>query len=68
VQLHLGADPDFAPAKKAHPALAVDDMATLLGELRAKHIEIDPQETVQGRERVNVFDPFGNRVELIAMA
>jgi hypothetical protein len=68
VQLHLGADPDFVPARKAHPAFAVDDLPTLLGELRARNVIIEPQETVNGRERVNLTDPFGNRVELIAGA
>ena len=27
VQVHIGVDPDFRPAKKAHPALLVDDLA-----------------------------------------
>ena len=29
-------------------------------------IALHPEETVGGRQRANVFDPFGNRVELIA--
>ena len=27
LQLHLGVDPDFRPARKAHPALLVGDLA-----------------------------------------
>jgi hypothetical protein len=66
LQLHLGADPDFQAAKKAHPALVVADFpafCTLLGE---RGVAITPEETVGGRLRATIFDPFGNRLELIA--
>ncbi|MES2325197.1 MAG: VOC family protein [Pseudomonadota bacterium] len=66
VQIHLGADPDFQAAKKAHPALVVSDFSAL-AEVLARHgMAVQPKETVGGRQRANVFDPFGNRVELIA--
>ena len=34
VKIHLGADADFRPARKAHPALLVDDLDRLIARLR----------------------------------
>lgn len=65
-QLHLGADPAFAAALKAHPALVVSDFAALATQLAAHGVALKSEETVGGRQRANLADPFGNRVELIA--
>jgi catechol 2,3-dioxygenase-like lactoylglutathione lyase family enzyme len=65
VQLHLGADALFSAAKKAHPALIVDGWAAFVARLQAAGINLESAETVGGRARANLFDPFGNRVELI---
>lgn len=64
-QLHLGADPDFQAAKKAHPALLVRDFDLLAQALAAHGVALKPEDMVAGRQRASVFDPFGNRVELI---
>lgn len=64
-QLHLGADPDFMAAKKAHPALLVRDFAAFARQLSAKGVELKAEDSVGGRRRATIFDPFGNRVELI---
>lgn len=66
VQLHLGADPDFQAARKAHPALAASDFHGLLSHLAAHGVDVKPEETVDQRLRATISDPFGNRVELIA--
>jgi hypothetical protein len=55
----------FAPRAKAHPALLVQDLATLVATLRSKGHEIVPADGVEGWYRVHVFDPFGNRIELM---
>src|SRR5512147_3073253 len=34
LQLHLGVEEEFRPAKKAHPALLVEDLATLIERCR----------------------------------
>ena len=65
VQLHLGADPDFHAAKKAHPALLVRDFVLFAQALAAQGIVVTPEDMVAGRERASITDPFGNRVELI---
>ena len=64
-QLHLGADPAFQAAKKAHPALLVRDFDLLAQALAAHGVVLQPEDMVAGRQRASVFDPFGNRVELI---
>ena len=63
-ELHIGVEEPFAPARKAHPGLVVDDLAALAERLRAQGIEVAPDETIPGVERAYVADPFGNRLEL----
>jgi catechol 2,3-dioxygenase-like lactoylglutathione lyase family enzyme len=66
LQLHLGVEADFRPAKKAHPALLVRDLAAMSATLLAAGFELkhDP-EPIEGFERVFTADPFGNRIELL---
>ena len=64
-QLHLGADAAFQPAKKAHPALRVEGFEEFIATLTARGVEVKPDEMVAGLRRATIFDPFGNRVELI---
>ncbi len=65
-QLHLGADPEFQPAKKAHPALLVADFDAYAALLAGRGLALKQEDTIGQRRRATVFDPFGNRVELIA--
>jgi catechol 2,3-dioxygenase-like lactoylglutathione lyase family enzyme len=64
-QVHLGVEDDFRPAKKAHPALAVEGLDEILARCEAAGVQIKPDAKFDGRKRVHVFDPFGNRLELI---
>jgi len=65
-QLHLGVEPDFRPARKAHPAFVVDDLDTLLAKIQAAGFEVDAsQPALDEYKRAHVFDPFGNRIELM---
>jgi catechol 2,3-dioxygenase-like lactoylglutathione lyase family enzyme len=66
VKLHLGVEEDFHPLKKAHPALIVDDLAAFIAHLQNSGYEVDmTQPPLDGFKRVHVFDPFGNRLELM---
>lgn len=65
VKIHLGVDPDFRPARKAHPALLVTDLGSLVERLRAAGLAIGDDEPLDGFDRVYVDDPFGNRIELM---
>jgi catechol 2,3-dioxygenase-like lactoylglutathione lyase family enzyme len=64
VKLHLGVEADFRPARKAHPALLVRDLAALVQRLREAGVEII-EDPLEGHHRVYVADPFGNRLELM---
>jgi catechol 2,3-dioxygenase-like lactoylglutathione lyase family enzyme len=63
-ELHVGVEEPFAPARKAHPGLVVDDLAALVDRLAGSGIEAVPDTSLPGVERVYVADPFGNRLEL----
>jgi catechol 2,3-dioxygenase-like lactoylglutathione lyase family enzyme len=70
-EIHVGVEDPFAPARKAHPALVVDDVAELdrlAARLRAGGHAVDEteRETFDGYLRFHAFDPHGNRVELLA--
>jgi catechol 2,3-dioxygenase-like lactoylglutathione lyase family enzyme len=65
VKIHLGVDTDFRPARKAHPALLVSDLVTLVRRLRTAGVEIVDDEPLDGYDRVYAYDPFGNRLELL---
>jgi catechol 2,3-dioxygenase-like lactoylglutathione lyase family enzyme len=65
VEVHLGIDEAFTPARTAHPAFEVDDLAALWARLELHGVEVRPAETLDGVERVHVDDPFGNRIELL---
>jgi catechol 2,3-dioxygenase-like lactoylglutathione lyase family enzyme len=66
VQLHLGVESDFRPAKKAHPALRCCDYLAFISRLRVAGIEIKDDDSIPGAQRCHICDPFGNRIELIA--
>lgn len=67
LRLHLGVEAPFVPARKAHPAFAVQGLAALASRLHeAGHpprAEID----LPGMARLYVDDPFGNRLELLEL-
>jgi catechol 2,3-dioxygenase-like lactoylglutathione lyase family enzyme len=65
VRLHMGVERDFVPAKKAHPALLVDDLASLLAKLQAAGCITVEDVPLEGYDRRHVFDPFGSRIELM---
>jgi catechol 2,3-dioxygenase-like lactoylglutathione lyase family enzyme len=62
--LHLGVEASFAPARKAHPALLVDDLDQLAATLTAAGCGcIAADGEIPGVRRFHTSDPFGNRVE-----
>ena len=66
VQLHIGVEADFQPARKAHPAFLVDDLDGLITKAQSAGYETDTlQPPLDGYKRAYVFDPFGNRIELM---
>ena len=65
LKIHLGIEKDFVPARKAHPAFIVDDLAGLEAALKAAGYPVAHDEPLEGYDRLFVNDPFGNRIELM---
>lgn len=65
VKVHLGVDPDFRPARKAHPALLVQNLGELVRRLRDAGVDVMEAEPMPGYHHVYMSDPFGNRLELM---
>ncbi|MCP9222384.1 VOC family protein [Erythrobacter sp. LQ02-29] len=63
--IHLGGEDDFRPARKAHPALLVDDLDALVARLEAAGVAFTPGKPLDGYKRGDIADPFGNRIELM---
>jgi catechol 2,3-dioxygenase-like lactoylglutathione lyase family enzyme len=68
VRLHLGIDPEFRPATRAHPAFVVDDLDWMVKTIEAAGHAIAAAVPLEGWHRVYVHDPFGNRIELMQPA
>jgi catechol 2,3-dioxygenase-like lactoylglutathione lyase family enzyme len=69
-QLHIGVAEDFVPARKAHPGLRVESLDRLeaLGrQLAAVGAPVMWDFELPGVRRFFTADPFGNRLELLAL-
>lgn len=65
LELHLGVEDPFAPARKAHPGILVDDLESLVECLRAAGETVQPDTDFPGMRRFYTADPFGNRLEFL---
>ena len=65
LKVHLGVEQNFVPARKAHPAFVVRDLATLVARLREAGHEAVEDRTPEGRHQIYTADPFGNRLEFL---
>ena len=66
VRVHLGVEPGFRTAEKAHTAFLVDDLDGLRRSLADAHVPIIDDEPLGGFDRFYIADPFGNRIEILA--
>lgn len=65
VEVHVGVEADFAPARKAHPALLVTGIKDLAARLEEHGVPFTWDDTVPGLTRFHANDPFGNRLEFV---
>jgi catechol 2,3-dioxygenase-like lactoylglutathione lyase family enzyme len=65
LKIHLGVEEDFRPARKAHPALLVENLPGMIERLRNAGIAVAEDAPLAGYDRVYLTDPFGNRLELM---
>ncbi len=71
-EIHVGVEDPFVPARKAHPALLLDDHEAPSVEALAERLERlgfaadrSQQHTFPGYERLHTADGHGNRVEIL---
>ena len=67
VNLHLGveADCDFHAARRAHPAFTVDNLDEVVAACQLAGLPTRADTPIANFRRTHVFDPFGNRIELM---
>ncbi len=70
VKIHLGVEKDFRASEKAHVGLVARDLTALLVQCESAGVKIvldEPLQTAEGpRAHAYIFDPFGNRIEILA--
>ncbi|HEY9374718.1 VOC family protein [Streptomyces sp.] len=65
VQLHLGVEADFRPAKKAHPGLRVTAIDAYAARLEERGAKVVWDYDLPGHRRFYSEDPVGNRLEFL---
>ena len=68
VEIHVGVEDGFTPARRAHPAFLVDDLDATAVRLEGLGFVVDrtEEDTFPGFRRLHTADGNGNRVELLA--
>ena len=65
LEVHLGVEEPFAPARKAHPGLRVDGLQALADRLEQAGYPVAWDGEFPGHDRFYSADPFGNRLEFL---
>ncbi|MCP9208518.1 VOC family protein [Streptomyces cucumeris] len=65
VQLHLGIEQDFRPARKAHPGLRVTGIEEFAARLIERGAPVTWDGDLPGHRRFTSEDPVGNRLEFL---
>jgi catechol 2,3-dioxygenase-like lactoylglutathione lyase family enzyme len=66
LEIHLGVEADFSPARKAHPGILIADLPALAARLEAAGADVVWDDALSGYDRFHSHDPFGNRLEFLA--
>jgi catechol 2,3-dioxygenase-like lactoylglutathione lyase family enzyme len=65
IELHLGVEPDFQPARKAHPGLLVSDIDAWAARLQHAGYPVLFDDEFPGMRRFYSQDAHGNRLEFL---
>jgi catechol 2,3-dioxygenase-like lactoylglutathione lyase family enzyme len=65
LEVHLGVEADFVPARKAHPGILVADLQGLAARLESAGSTVTWDDEFPGHDRFYAADPFGNRLEFL---
>jgi catechol 2,3-dioxygenase-like lactoylglutathione lyase family enzyme len=68
LEIHLGVEREFRPARKAHPGIRVADLDRLAATLAGSGVQVSWDDNFPGHRRFYADDPHGNRLEFIARA
>jgi catechol 2,3-dioxygenase-like lactoylglutathione lyase family enzyme len=68
LEIHLGVEQDFRPAKKAHPGIRVHDLTALAKHLTDLEVKVTWDDNFPGHLRFYAVDPVGNRLEFLQRA
>jgi len=68
VELHLGIEDNFRPARKGHPGIVVTDLDDVVHRLTESGQDVSWDADFPGFRRVYAHDPFGNRLEFLQPA
>jgi catechol 2,3-dioxygenase-like lactoylglutathione lyase family enzyme len=68
LELHLGVEAEFRPARKAHPGIHVGALDALAAHLEASNVAIEWDDQFPGFRRFYVHDNNGNRLEFLTEA
>lgn len=65
LELHLGVEHDFRPARKGHPGILVDDLDEVARRVATTGQDVSWDRDFPGFRRFYAHDPFGNRLEFL---
>ncbi|MEM8857863.1 MAG: VOC family protein [Chloroflexota bacterium] len=66
IQLHIGVEDGVERWRtKQHPAFETKDLIRLKKYLLSHNVELKTATPIPGFDRCYIYDPFGNRIELI---
>lgn len=66
LEIHLGVEEDFRPARKAHPGILVTGLDDLAARLAAAGVEVYWDPHFPGHRRFYAHDNVGNRLEFLS--
>lgn len=65
LQIHIGIEEPFSPAKKAHPAFEIENLEALKQHLIDNGVDVIVDNNLPNANRFYTSDPFGNRLEFL---
>ena len=68
LELHIGVEDGFRPARKGHPGILVTDLDEVVRRLSDAGQDVTEDGDFPGFRRVYAHDPFGNRLEFLQPA
>ena len=66
LEIHLGVEADFRPARKAHPGILVTALDALATRFTDKDVKVTWDDNFPGHRRFYVADCYGNRLEFLS--